>query len=80
MVIAALITCSVMSSGFLFEGKSGATLFESIRLLLTGAILLFMLKNATAFTTIAVLIAVIVLLSVYWIQKFYQAPLSKISA
>lgn len=80
IVVAGLITFSIMSSGFLFEAKPWAALFESIRLLLTGAVILFMLKNATVFTTIAVAIAAVVLLSVYWIQKFYQAPLSKIHA
>ncbi|MEO6167032.1 MAG: sterol desaturase family protein [Chitinophagales bacterium] len=80
IVIVALLTFSVMSTGFLFEAHSWAAVAEYIRLLLTGIIVLMMLKDAAIFVPMAIAVTVIILSSVYWVQKFYVVLLSKISA
>lgn len=80
IVIVALITISVMSTGFLFEAHSWAAVAEYVRLLLTGVIVLMLLKDAVIFFPMAIAVTVLVLLSAYWVQKFYPVQLSKISA
>lgn len=77
LTLAALITFSIMSAGFLFEGHGWAAYIEYARLFLSGTVLLFMVKDSSSFLMMAVFVAVITFLSVYWIQRFYSVQTHK---
>jgi sterol desaturase/sphingolipid hydroxylase (fatty acid hydroxylase superfamily) len=80
LIVASLITFSVMSAGFLFEGHWWAAYIEYVRLFLSGAVLLFMVKDISSFMMVAVFVSGIILLSVYWVQRFYSVQSPKIIA
>lgn len=70
--VAALITLSVMSCGFLFEGKTWAAAAEYTRLAITSAVLLMMLKDTTAFAAAVVVIGLVSIFSIYWVYRYGQ--------
>lgn len=77
---AALITASVMSTGYLFEAKPLAAMVEYGRLLLVAVVLFWLLKNSAVFIYVVPTVVMIVLLSVLWLQKYYHLPFSKTTA
>jgi len=69
-----LITLSVMTTGFLFERKSWALYTELIRLILVSSVLIYSLQHHILFPAFAIFFALLVLVSVYWLRRFYSDP------
>lgn len=72
ILFTALITLSVMTTGFLFEGKPWALYAELIRLILVSTVLIYSLQHRTLFPAFAIFFAVLVLASVYCLHRFYS--------
>ena len=79
IIFTALITFSVMTTGFLFEGKSWALYAELVRLVIVSSALIYSLQNHALFPVFAIFFATLVLASVYWLRRFYSDPSMKIS-
>ena len=77
LTIAVLITVSVMSTGFLFEAHPWAAWAEYARLLITGLVLLLLIRETSSFPALAVSILLIVLLSCFWVYRNYHVPILK---
>ena len=77
LTIAVLITVSVMSTGFLFEAHPWAAWAEYARLLITGLVLLVLIRETSSFPALAISISFIVLLSCFWVYRNYHLPILK---
>lgn len=77
LLAAVLITFAVMSCGYLLEAKPMALVIEQTRLLVTAAALLYLLNDTAVFAGMAVSVAVVVAVFVYWIQQCYHAPVAE---
>jgi len=68
-----LITLSIMTTGFLFEGKEWAFFPEIVRLIMVTAALFYLLQDYSWFYAIAIILSLTTIISLYWLYHFYLA-------
>jgi sterol desaturase/sphingolipid hydroxylase (fatty acid hydroxylase superfamily) len=71
IVYTVLISFSIMSTGFLFEGKKWAGVVEIIRLVVAGIILYYFFSDASFHVILSVLLILVTGFSVFWLNRFY---------
>lgn len=77
LIMAVLISVSVMSTGFLFEAHRWAAWVEYGRLIISAWVMLLLWKHTASYSIAVFIIPAILLLSCLWVSRYYHTPVPK---